>query len=134
MSTELTMRRPAVLLAIAAALGVPMTAPAPTASADTRITEVVCQDWSAYPQYIRHIYLSSDTPTGVKDFDENPVTLTCYEWSGSTPASVSYSISYVMNGRDHPDGETGTLTMGHGIVWTPVMPGYVYRASFTLTS
>ncbi|MFJ9707874.1 hypothetical protein [Streptomyces sp. NPDC101234] len=128
------MRRPAVLLAVAAALGIPFTAPAATAAAATPTTEVVCQDWSAYPQYIRHIYLNADTPTGAKDFDEQPVTLTCYEWSGSTPATVSYSISYVMNGVDHPDGATGILTMGHGFVWTPVMPGYVYRASFTLVT
>ncbi|MHC3467140.1 hypothetical protein ACYF6T_00340 [Streptomyces sp. 7R007] len=126
------MRRPAVLLAVAAVLGVLTTAPAATASADTQTTEVLCQDWSYDPQHIRHIYLSPDNPTGVQDFDEHPVTLTCYEWSGSTPATVDYSISYVMNDRDHPDGATGTLTMGHGFVWTPVMPGYVYRASFTL--
>ncbi|MGW2525300.1 hypothetical protein ACWC09_51950 [Streptomyces sp. NPDC001617] len=128
------MRRSAVLLAVVAALGVPLTVPAPIASADTQTTEVVCQDWSALPQYIRHIYLSPDTPTAVKDFDEHPETLSCYEWSGSTPATVSYSISYVMNDLDHPDGATGTLTMGHGFAWSPAMPGYVYRASFTLIS
>ena len=128
------MRRPAVLLAVAAAaaLSVPLTAPAATASADTPTTEVVCQDMSAFPQYIRHIYLNADNPTAVRDFDENPVYLTCYEWSGSTPATVSYTISYVMNDVDHPDGYTDTLTMGHGFAWTPAMPGYVYRASFTL--
>jgi hypothetical protein len=37
-----------------------------------------------------------------------------------------------MNGVDHPDGYTGTLTMGHGFSWGTPMPGYVYRASFTL--
>ncbi|MFD4561512.1 hypothetical protein ACFWP5_45610 [Streptomyces sp. NPDC058469] len=126
------MRRPAVLLAVAAALSVPLTAPAATASADAPITEVVCQDLSAFPQYIRHIYLSADNPTAVRDFDEHPVYLDCYEWSGSTPATVSYTISYVMNGLDHPDGATDILTMGHGFAWTPAMPGYVYRASFTL--
>jgi len=126
------MRRPAVLLAVAAALGIPLTAPAPTASANTPTTEVTCQDWSAFPQYIRHIYLSADTPTAVRDFDEHPEYLTCYEWSGSAPATISYSISYVMNDVDHPDGATGTLTMGHGFAWTPAMPGYVYRASFAL--
>ena len=39
-----------------------------------------------------------------------------------------------MNDRDHPDGATGILTMGHGFAWSPVMPGYVYRASFNLIS
>ena len=38
----------------------------------------------------------------------------------------------VMNGVDHPDGYTDTLTMGHGFAFTPVMPGCSYRASFTL--
>ncbi|WP_369229597.1 hypothetical protein AB5J56_02670 [Streptomyces sp. R21] len=128
------MRRPAVLLAVAAALGVPLTAPAPTASATPQTTEVICQDWSAFPQYIRHIYLSPDNPTAVRDFDEHPVNLSCYEWSGSTPATISYSISYVMNDLDHPDGHSDILTMGHGFAWTPAMPGYVYRASFTLIS
>ncbi|MGQ4385235.1 hypothetical protein [Streptomyces sp. SAS_270] len=126
------MRRPAVLLAVAAALSVPLTAPAPAASADSRTTEVICQDWSVFPQYIRHIFLSPDNPTAVRDFDEHPVNLSCYEWSGSAPATVSYSISYVMNDLDHPDGKTDILTMGHGFVWSPIMPGYVYRASFTL--
>jgi len=128
------MRRPAVVLAVAAALSVPLTAPAPAASADTQVTEVICQDWSALPQYIRHIYLSADNPAAVRDFDEHPVNLSCYEWSGSAPATVSYSISYVMSEVDHPDGATGILTMGHGFGWSPAMPGYVYRASFTLIS
>jgi hypothetical protein len=126
------MRRPAVLLAVAAALSIPLTAPAPTASATIPTTEVICQDWSIYPQYIRHIFLNADNPTAVRDFNEHPDYLTCYEWSGSTPATVSYTISYVMNGVDHPDGVTDTLTMGHGFAWTPGMPGYVYRASFKL--
>ncbi|MBT2410494.1 hypothetical protein J7I94_07960 [Streptomyces sp. ISL-12] len=126
------MRRSAVLSAVAAALAVPLAAPAADASAGTQVTEVVCQDLSAFPEYIRHIFLSPDTPTAVEDFDEHPESLSCYEWSGSAPATVSYSISYVMNGTDHPDGATGILTMGHGFGWSPVMPGYVYRASFTL--
>ncbi|MEU6354662.1 hypothetical protein ABZ896_36000 [Streptomyces sp. NPDC047072] len=129
------MRRPAALLAVAAALTLPLTAPAATASATsagTGTTEVTCQDWSAYPQYIRHIYLSPENPTATRDFDEHPEYLTCYEWSGSTPATIDYSISYVQNDVDHPDGTTGTLTMGHGFAWTPGTPGYVYRASFTL--
>ena len=83
------MRRSAVLLAVAAALSVPLTAPAPMASAATQVTEVICQDWSVFPQYIRHIYLSADNPTAVRDFDEHPVNLSCYEWSGSAPATVS---------------------------------------------
>ncbi|NEA98676.1 hypothetical protein [Streptomyces sp. SID13726] len=126
------MRRPAVLLAVAVALGVPLTAPAPVASAASPTTEVVCQDWSGAPQYIRHIYLNAENPSAVRDFDEHPENLTCYEWSGSAPATIQYSISYVMNGVDHPDGVTEILTMGHGFGWTPAMPGYVYRASFTL--
>jgi len=126
------MRRPAVLLAVAAALSVPLTVPAPVASADSQITEVTCQDWSWAPQYIRHIYLSPDNPTAVQDFDEHPEDLTCYEWSGSNPATVSYSVSYVQHDVDHPDGWTGILTMGHGFVWMPTTPGYAYRASFTL--
>lgn len=128
------MRGPAVLMAIAAALSIPLTAPAPDASADTRVTEVVCQDLSAFPQYIRHIYLSPETPTAVEDFDEHPEYVFCYEWSGSTPAPVAYSISYVMNGHDRPDGATGLLTMGNGFSWSPAMPGYVYRVSFALIS
>ena len=126
------MRRASVLLGVAVALGGPLIAPVPGASAAVPRTEVVCQDWSAFPQYIRHIFLSTDSPTAVRDFDEHPENLGCYEWSGSAPATVSYTISYVMNGVDHPDGVTGILTMGHGFVWTPAMPGHVYRASFTL--
>ncbi|MFF4034032.1 hypothetical protein ACFYZ2_30500 [Streptomyces sviceus] len=126
------MRRPAVLPTVAAALFVLLTAPGSTASAAVPVTEVICQDWSSAPQYIRHIYLSADNPSAVRDFDEHPQYLTCYEWSGSTPAKVSYTISYVMNDVDHPDGYTDILTMGHGFAFTPVMPGYSYRASFTL--
>jgi hypothetical protein len=126
------MRRPAVLLAVAAALSIPLTGPAPASSATVPRTEVICQDWSIFPQYIRHIFLSVDNPTAVRDFDEHPDNLGCYEWSGSTPATVAYTISYVSNGQDYPDGATGILTMGHGFGWNPPMPGYVYRASFTL--
>ncbi|MDX2540314.1 hypothetical protein ACOT81_15010 [Streptomyces sp. WI04-05B] len=126
------MRRSAALLAVAAALGIPLTMPAPAASASVPRTEVICQDWSIFPQYIRHIFLSADNPTGTRDFNEFPDILTCYEWSGSTPATVSYTISYVANGVDHPDGYTGILTMGHGFSWGTPSPDYVYRASFTL--
>lgn len=126
------MRRPAVPLAVVAALGIPLTAPTPAASVPVPPTEVICQDWSIYPQYIRHIFLSPDNPTAVRDFDELPEILSCYEWSGSTPATVSYTISYSMHGVDHPDGYTGTLTMGHGFSWGTPTPGHVYRASFTL--
>ena len=106
------MRRSAVLLAVAAALGIPLTTPA-AASASVPVTEVICQDYSIYPQYIRHIFLSADNPTAVRDFDEHPTSLMCYEWSGSAPATIAYTISYFTD-RDHPDGVTGTLAMRRG--------------------
>jgi hypothetical protein len=124
------MRRPALLLAAAAAISVPLVTPAATASADTRLSEVICQDFTAYPQYIRHIYLTTDTPSVVEEFAENPVNLLCYEWEGSAPAA--YSISYVMSGVDHPDGATGVVSVGNGFGWTPAMPGYIYEATFTV--
>ncbi|MFC4029981.1 hypothetical protein ACFO3J_00690 [Streptomyces polygonati] len=123
------MRRSALLLAAVAAISVPLVVPAATASADTRLSEVICQDYSVLPQYIRHIYLTTDTPTVVEEFAENPVYLDCYEWEGSAPAA--YSISYVMSGLDHPDGATGTVSVGNGFGWTPAMPGYIYEATFT---
>ncbi|MEU4659481.1 hypothetical protein AB0G32_37060 [Streptomyces sp. NPDC023723] len=126
------MRRPAALLSVTVAVGVSLIAPAPAATADTATTEVVCQDLTAFPEYIRHLFLSPDTPTVVENFDEHPENLSCYEWSGSAPATITYTVSYVMNGIDHPDGYTGVLTMGHGFGLQTPMPGYYYRASFTL--
>ncbi|WP_405583204.1 hypothetical protein [Streptomyces sp. NBC_01190] len=124
------MRRAALLLAAAAALSVPLVAPAATASADTRLSEVICQDFSVLPQYIRYIYLTTDTPSVTEEFAENPVDLSCYEWEGSAPAA--YSISYVMTGVDYPNGKTGTVSVGNGFGWTPAMPGYIYEATFTV--
>jgi hypothetical protein len=124
------MRGSVFLLAAVTALSVPLVAPAATASADTQLSEVLCQDVSVFPQYIRDIFLTTDVPTVVEEFAEHPVSLSCYEWEGSAPAA--FSISYVMTGIDYPNAKTGIVSVGDGFAWSPAMPGYVYEATFTV--
>lgn len=126
------MRKTALLLAAAAlALGVPAVAPATTASADTRLSEIDCNDFTSLPREQRHhIYLTDEQPTVVEEFPEHPPQLLCAEWEGSAPAG--YSISYVMNTLDHPNGATGTVSVGNGFGFTPAMPGYIYEVTFSV--
>lgn len=128
------MRKTALLSAaavIVVALGVPAVAPATTASADTRLSEIDCNDFTSLPWEQRHhIYLTDEQPTVVEEFPEHPPQILCAQWEGSAPAS--YSISFFMAPLDHPDGATGTVSVGHGFGFTPAMPGYIYEVTFSV--
>ncbi|MFC4035680.1 hypothetical protein ACFO3J_30045 [Streptomyces polygonati] len=131
------MRKTVFLLAAAAALAVPLVAPAAAASADTQLADITCNDIDFNPQNRHHVYLTTDTPSFVMDLPEHPIDFYCYAWDGSVPAAYTVSYAWVSPSGvvTEPDPLSGVLSYGHGFSYnvhqTGPSYGYFYQATFT---